>query len=107
MLHQTGAHMIPTTTSLEWEFRVAKCLLDCVGKQFWQMAERRRHYSKCHVSASKELENRRAAHGGGKEMSTRVHQSNELSLLCLSQILEWEVCVCVSLGEWIRHVFNI
>lgn len=62
------------------------------------------------MSASKELENRRAAHGGGKEMSTRVHQSNELSLLCLSAILEWEyasVCVCVSLGEWIRHVFNI
>lgn len=74
-----------------WEFGVAKCLLDCVGKQFWQMAERRRHYSKCHVSASKELENRRAAHGGGKEMSTRVHQSNELSLLCLSLSLEWEV----------------
>lgn len=81
-----------------WEFRVAKCLLDCVGKQFWQMAERRRHYSKCHVSESKELENRRAAHGGGKEMSTRVHQSNELSLLCLSVILEWEVSVC-ELGE--------
>lgn len=42
---------------------------------------------KCHMSASKELENRRIAHGGGTEMSTRVHQSNELSL---SMILrEW------------------
>lgn len=73
--------MIPTDEE-GWR-RTAKCLLNCVEKQFWQMAERRRHYNKCHVSVSKELKNSRGSGSGsegGTEMSTRVHQSNELSL---------------------------
>lgn len=112
MPHQTGAHMIPTTTT-----RQGGCGSSGLPNVYSTVLEN--NFGKwpngvditANVMCQRQKNWKTGAQPMEEERKCQHEFISQMSCLCCVCLRFWSgsmrVCVCVSMGEWIRHVFNI